>query len=1252
MKRTILLLLAIMLMGTAAKAAITFKIDGTTANPRTLSNYGITLEGQTDSHGQTTRLIMHMDNTVINATTNIGLAITGVDCPIYFDINGVCTITSSGNYGFSLASTGSAYFQGTGTLYVKGKTGISLAGATAATMCVSSGAEVIAEGTDGPGLQGYSTIASKIPTFYKNLVVEGTGSALITKGTTKAIADLLSYSLADGYSVKYPAELTFGSSIQLGKYLATTEWAHITDTGLPINATNFPDANFRSYVATNCDIHTDGYLSRYERWLVSTMDLSDQGIADLTGINYFTKLTSLDLSGNTGITDIDLTSNTLLSALDITDCTGLQTLDCSGTRITELRAMYLPDLISVNVANCAQLESIYITAVPQHVLNALTVTGCTALKSLTALTSNLVSLDVSTCTALETLDLRQSQSLATLTLGSNPALKQVNLTVCGLTALDFSGCPALENLNVYGNQNLSTLDLTGCTALTTLDCRTTRLSTLDVANRTALTSLKCSGAPIANLDVSGCTALQALNCAGSNGSRVLQTLNVTGCTALTELNCQYNKLTSLNLSGCTALVQLQCGNSDMTTFDVSGNTSITEIYFSNNANLTSVNVAGCTNLHGLRLQSNPYLTTLSVPNLGLTKLYVSNCNRLATLDCSGNQISDIDLANCTALTTLDCSRNQLATLSLSTNTALDTLRCNDNLLGSLDLSALTVLRALYCGNNTALSSLSTAYQTDLHILDMSGNTSIYGTFTSIKGTYASPKKLTTLNISGCTGIGTLDCSYNEITSLDVSGCTGLTELTCTKNQLSALTLPSLPSLQKLVCNNNQLTSLDVSACPTITHLNCRENQLTALNISVLPSLATLYCGYNQLTTLDATACSALATISCLENRQMNSLNVSGLSALTTLNCAYCLLPCLDLSGCSALTLVSCGANRMSKESVDSLIISLTDRKSLSTKGELRIFYLKYAHDNLVSSHYYEGNDVRIWHAQAANNKGWYAKFTYDADADASTWNDFPTRAAVKGDLDRNGRLGFDDVNLLVDMLVGKAAVSTYSDVNEDDRTSLADLTTILNKVSTRSGSANGHDYVNLGLPSGTKWATCNVGANAPEETGNKFAWGETAPKDSYTWANYAHCGGTESTLTKYNGSASYGVVDNLRVLESTDDAATVNWGAEWCMPTNEQIMELIDYCVWTPDTLNNVPVYEVKSIANGNIIYMPRTSLYWSATAVSITAYPTQAATLWCVTGSHLYLYNGNRYYAGGYSGSSNYGSYRYNGLVVRPVLK
>ncbi|MCI7430492.1 MAG: hypothetical protein MSS84_06410, partial [Bacteroidales bacterium] len=77
-----------------------------------------------------------------------------------------------------------------------------------------------------------------------------------------------------------------------------------------------------------------------------------------------------------------------------------------------------------------------------------------------------------------------------------------------------------------------------------------------------------------------------------------------------------------------------------------------------------------------------------------------------------------------------------------------------------------------------------------------------------------------------------------------------------------------------------------------------------------------------------------------------------------------------------------------------------------------------------------------------------------------------------------------------------------------------------------SDPANGHDYVDLGLPSGTKWATCNVGASTPEEYGNYYAWGETTPKAYYDWSTYKWCNGSKTTLTKYNTSSSYGTVDN------------------------------------------------------------------------------------------------------------------------------
>ena len=100
---------------------------------------------------------------------------------------------------------------------------------------------------------------------------------------------------------------------------------------------------------------------------------------------------------------------------------------------------------------------------------------------------------------------------------------------------------------------------------------------------------------------------------------------------------------------------------------------------------------------------------------------------------------------------------------------------------------------------------------------------------------------------------------------------------------------------------------------------------------------------------------------------------------------------------------------------------------------------------------------------------------------------------------------------------------------------------------------DGHAYVDLGLPSGTLWATCNVGASSPEEYGDYFAWGETEPKNDYNWSTYKYCKGSSTTMTKYCTSSSYGTVDNKTELEPSDDAATVNWGSNWQMPSLEQL---------------------------------------------------------------------------------------------------
>ncbi len=128
------------------------------------------------------------------------------------------------------------------------------------------------------------------------------------------------------------------------------------------------------------------------------------------------------------------------------------------------------------------------------------------------------------------------------------------------------------------------------------------------------------------------------------------------------------------------------------------------------------------------------------------------------------------------------------------------------------------------------------------------------------------------------------------------------------------------------------------------------------------------------------------------------------------------------------------------------------------------------------------------------------------------------------------------------------------------------------------------EWVDLGLPSGLKWATCNVGAYAPEIYGDYFAWGETEPKETYWWDNYKY--GTYNHDSDYSKLTKYNATDDKITLEAEDDAAVQNWGGAWRMPTDDEWTELRENCIWTWTTLNGVNGYEVKAV-NGNSIFLP-----------------------------------------------------------------
>ena len=203
---------------------------------------------------------------------------------------------------------------------------------------------------------------------------------------------------------------------------------------------------------------------------------------------------------------------------------------------------------------------------------------------------------------------------------------------------------------------------------------------------------------------------------------------------------------------------------------------------------------------------------------------------------------------------------------------------------------------------------------------------------------------------------------------------------------------------------------------------------------------------------------------------------------------------------------------------------------------------------------------------------------------------------------------------------------------------------------------NGHEYVDLGLPSGTLWATCNVGAATPEGYGDYFAWGETTPKTTYNWSTYKYCNGdwAFNQLTKYCYNSSYGYngfTDNLIILQPIDDAAMANWGNGWCMPTKEQWQELRDNTTRTWTTQNGVNG-RLFTANNGRSLFLPASGFrydsslnnngndghYWSSSLGS-----DYSGVAW-----NLYFNSTNN--NGVVTNFSNYGSRRDYGFTVRAV--
>ncbi len=232
------------------------------------------------------------------------------------------------------------------------------------------------------------------------------------------------------------------------------------------------------------------------------------------------------------------------------------------------------------------------------------------------------------------------------------------------------------------------------------------------------------------------------------------------------------------------------------------------------------------------------------------------------------------------------------------------------------------------------------------------------------------------------------------------------------------------------------------------------------------------------------------------------------------------------------------------------------------------------------------------------------------------------------------------------------AQQTYIMVHKVDGTVLRIAVADVDSVTFRewTGPIFSYEYVDLGLS--VKWATCNVGAQSPEQTGGYFAWGETEEKDGCYYDNYKFTD-SDGYYTKYNLWQSVGKVDMKYRLDPEDDVAFKLLGDGWRTPTREEFQELLDNCNWTPATMNGVQGYRVTSEMNNNSIFIPLTGESWQGDTLGYNKYAHYYSNTLSLSqvNSASNVYSAYMYY----SSDDNYGWYmanynRVGGLAIRPV--
>jgi Leucine-rich repeat (LRR) protein len=721
--------------------------------------------------------------------------------------------------------------------------------------------------------------------------------------------------------------------------------------------TLIPDPNFEDkLIALQIDKDgKNGKVATTNVAYLTTLNVSNSNISDLTGIEDFASLTSLEcnnnqlktinVSKNRALTKLNVSKNQL-TVLSVSENTLLNNLNCSSNAILVLdvsknialnnlsasfnKIQYLDvsanktlkeldcaanDLYNLNLknGNNANMQNVIFGNFTQNP-NLL----CIQVDDAAFSTANWIAKDA---TANYSTTACEKNYQYTLIPDSNfeNVLIAKGIDIDGKNGkVRTESIAKLKQLTTYDSSNIIT-DLTGIqdfTELEELSCNSGKLAKLDVSKNLKLKILSCSNNQLTSLDLSKNLNLTSLN-ANTNS---LTALDVSANTALVTLLVSGNKLTTINIDSNDKLRSINLSNNLLTAVNLSKNALLTQITISNNkiANLDLSENFSLQNLNasynlltGINLSSNTALLSVELSSNQLKNISLSQNLALTSLTASYNVLPGIDVSKNTALTYLDLSANQITTIDLSSNTALGQLYIGSNRLSVLELAKNTELTYVYCYNNI------------IRTLDFSKNTKLTNAFVysnklvnlNLKnGKNTLIKDLSAATNSDLTCIQVDDVAYSNTNWANKKDATASYSSDACPVVVPYTLIPDSKFEDKLIAlqidkdgKNGKVATMSIA---TLTSLDVSKSEIADLTgLQDFNLLTTLNVSNNVLTTINISKNTYLTSLN-VSNNKLTTLVVPATIPVSNLNCSNNEIATLDVSKNTSLTYLSASFNKL------------------------------------------------------------------------------------------------------------------------------------------------------------------------------------------------------------------------------------------------------------------------------------------------------------------------------------------------------